>query len=124
MSFLDGENQYSTTWQRDYHATIWDCTHVKRDGGWTLLHDASSWNEYFEVVKYLVSEGADVNVKSDDGRTPLHLAANRSASLLEVIKFLVSHGADANVKDDRDMTPLDIAKINNQSDVIEYLSSL
>ena len=38
--------------------------------GFTPLHLAASFNQS-EIVKILVSSGADVNAKSNNGRTPL-----------------------------------------------------
>ena len=40
-----------------------------QDGN-TALHIASS-NGYLNVVDWLLSEGADINVKNNDGKTPL-----------------------------------------------------
>jgi cytochrome c len=45
----------------------------------------------FDCVKALVEAGADVNVKTKDGKTPLHLASFRGER--ELAGYLVTHGA-------------------------------
>ena len=39
-----------------------------------VLHYAARY-EHFEMVKIIVFWGADVNIRGDDGLTPLHFAA-------------------------------------------------
>ena len=59
--------------------------------GWALRN--ASQNGYFEIVKYLVENGANVKNSS----------ALRGASEyghLEIVKYLVENGADVNVNDD------------------------
>ena len=59
----------------------------------TLLHLAANlWNSDVDVLKHLVTQGADVNAKSEDGDTPLHFAAEWNS--VEIVKYLVSRGAD------------------------------
>jgi len=58
-----------------------------------------------EVVKFLVSKGADVNAKNKDDNTPLHLAASWNGHI-EVIEFLVSKGADISVTNVAGYSPL------------------
>jgi ankyrin repeat protein len=52
----------------------------------------------------LVSKGAGVNTKNDEGSTPLHLACEFASA--ETVRFLVSKGADVNTKNDEGSTPL------------------
>ena len=60
----------------------------KRDRySWTPLHYAS-WYDVLEIVKLLISKGADVNAKNYYGFTPLH-----STKTKEVANLLISHGA-------------------------------
>ena len=54
---------------------------------------------HFEIVKFLVENGADPNVKDDFyGRTTLMFASQKGH--FEIVKFLIENGADANTKDD------------------------
>ncbi|RWS09882.1 Apoptosis-stimulating of p53 protein 1-like protein [Dinothrombium tinctorium] len=60
------------------------------DEGITALHNAIC-ARHFDVVKYLIEIGCDVNLPDSDGWTPLHCAA--SCNSLPMVKFLVEHGA-------------------------------
>jgi ankyrin repeat protein len=59
--------------------------------GSSPLHFACLSNS-FQIVKYLVSNGADVNARNENGETPLHFAAKQSSK--EIVQYLVDHGAD------------------------------
>ncbi|MBS13659.1 MAG: hypothetical protein CME19_24960 [Gemmatimonadetes bacterium] len=58
-----------------------------------------------------------------DGRTPLHLAADRN-SHTTVLEMLIEHGADVTTVDDLEKTPLDYAVENYKTRVVYYLSNL
>jgi TPR repeat protein len=89
------------------------------DQGYTPLH-AALFLEKYDIAKYLVSAGADVNAKDDNnGFTPLHLAA--SDGNVEVAKQIVSAGADVNAKNNNGCTPLDGAE---DSTMKQYLKSI
>jgi ankyrin repeat protein len=104
----------------------------------TALHGAAG-EEDTEMVKLLVSQGADINAQNDMGITPLHMCAypqmarllislganielrssDGNTPLLElcteperedVIQVLLESGANVNVKNLRSETPLEIAK--------------
>ena len=56
----------------------------------------SAWDKEFqqstaEYIRVLISEGANVNVKDKDGRTPLMLAAKNSTP--EIVQLLLEKGA-------------------------------
>jgi hypothetical protein len=51
-----------------------------------------------EVVKALIGRGADVNVRRDDGCTPLHEACMSGS--YGVVKYLIAKGAHVNARED------------------------
>ncbi|MBM7558121.1 ankyrin repeat domain-containing protein [Halanaerobacter jeridensis] len=57
-----------------------------------------------EVVEILIEEGADVNVRTDDGRTALMKAIGENNS--EIVKVLIKGGANVNAKDNNGQTAL------------------
>lgn len=62
----------------------------KTETGLTAIHNAVCGNHY-DVLKYLVEFGCDVNVADNDGWTPLHCAA--STNNIEMLTMLVQNGA-------------------------------
>ena len=79
----------------------------KRDSfGHAPLHYANS----VKVARILLSQGADIDARNNDGVTPLHLTSLKT-SLSEVIglglcKLLITSGADVNAQDNDGNTPL------------------
>lgn len=90
--------------------------------GSTPLHLATLCN-HKEIVKFLISNGADVNVKDDNGYTPIfgavfdYEAGDRS----ETVKMLIAYGADVNATDTGGLTPLHNAAMNGKRQMIELL---
>ena len=62
--------------------------------GYTALFMACSYN-FIDIATYLIENGADVSIKSHDGRTALMGAAVISEELFDL---LISKGADITVK--------------------------
>lgn len=68
-------------------------------------HAPDAW---LATIKYLVEElGADVNLRDNDGYTPMHHAAARGDN--EMIMYLVSKGADPKAVSRRGQTTVDMA---------------
>lgn len=66
-----------------------------------------------EIVRYLISRGADVNARiPEDGRTPLHLAAGSldGAAAPLLYAALLEAGADATIRDARGRTAADVMR--------------
>ena len=61
---------------------------------------------HFEVVRYLLEQGADRDKAVRDGATPLHYAAEYGR--LKIAKLLMVYGADLNVRDRLDRLPIDM----------------
>ena len=68
-----------------------------------FLHKAVRQNR-IEMVKWLIDNGAEVNSKNTDHKTPLHLASN--LGFFEVVKCLIENGAETNANDNENITPL------------------
>jgi cytohesin len=66
--------------------------------------------DYLEKAEYLVSKGADLDIKDDEGMAPLHRAARNH--FIGFTNFLIDKGADVNAKDREDNTPLDLVRYN------------
>jgi ankyrin repeat protein len=88
----------------------------KDNNDWTPLLYSAFYGKQ-DVVKFLVSKGADVNAKSvATGWTTLYVAADKGH--FEVVKILVSAGANVNAKDIVGMTPIRAAIGDGHNDVI------
>ncbi len=72
------------------------------------MHEAA-YEGQLEVVKYLISNGADIKAKDNSGDTPLHAASRRGRGRLEIVKYLISKGADIHAKTNIGVTPLRLA---------------
>jgi len=90
-------------------------------GGKGVLQEAAASGK-INVIKYLVSNGANVNVGVEHlGRTPLHNAAAHGQ--FETVKYLISIGADVNAKRDNNRTPLFEATLCGKTEIVKYLVS-
>ena len=79
----------------------------KNPGGQTILFAAVSFAR-LEIAEYLISNGANVNERSNFHMTPLDVACMRSAPLT-IVRLLVEKGADINFVSEYLVRPLDLA---------------
>lgn len=77
-----------------------------------------SRDQYVQVVKLLISKGADVTNADSRGETPLHIAA--SWRLLDVAKILIEKGANVNANGERG-TPLHSASYMGGLEMVQLL---
>jgi hypothetical protein len=71
-------------------------------------------------VRLLIESGADVNARSQLGRTPLVIASSY-ADNLDVVRALIAAGADVNAKDNGGTTPLVAAARTRDLDLMKTL---
>ena len=121
---------------------------IKAKVGETPLHFACCENR-LEIVKYLISKGANIEAKKQYGETPLYWACfnghlpiaeyllSKGANIdtgdlasaclfghLSIVKYLISKGAKIEIKDEDVLnTPLHYVSMNHQTDVVKYLLS-
>jgi hypothetical protein len=89
-----------------------------------------------EIVRLLLSHGADVNTRDEVGTTPLHLAIDvevehskylydvegiEAPATTELSQILLEHGADTSAKTERGETPLQWAVKSNHEAGVKML---
>ncbi len=119
--------------------------------GFTALHNVMC-EEQMETISFLITNGANLNIKNDQGISPIHLACYvENAELLlnsgadinqldnqgnaplhnqtsngeesqEVIEYLIAKGADKMLKNEDGQLPIDIAKMRSNTAIIELLN--
>ena len=77
--------------------------------GYKPLMEASP-KEWVELVKIMISTGADINIRINKGRTPLMYAS--LIGDVELVETMISAGADVNMKDKNRNTSLMYALLN------------
>jgi len=75
---------------------------------------AAAMTDSVEAYAALIEAGADLGIKDNHGRTPLHVAAGWST--LEMVRLIWKHGGDPHAKANKGQTPLDFAMNNFYQD--------
>ena len=78
---------------------------VEKNTGDSYLHVATKGN-YYELVKYFIDKGSDVNKQNFDKETPLHLAARNKN--MKIIKILLDHKAKLDIPNKDGEIPFDL----------------
>jgi len=87
-----------------------------REGEYTVLH-ASVWKDHQEVAELLLQSGANPNIKSTAGLTPL-----MDANTCEMLNLLALYGADPKICDGNRHTALSYYIVwDNLDAVMEWL---
>lgn len=74
-----------------------------------------------EVVQLLLEKGAEVNSRTKDGATPLHVAGKQGCG--QVAELLLARGAIRGLKDDHGLTAHDYAARNSHETAAQLLAS-
>ena len=86
--------------------------------GNTAIMKAGYWGK-FDVLKYLLLMGADLEAQNDDGMTALILTAKDNK--LECVKFLLERGVKLNAKSSHGYTALIASSENGHLEVVQLL---
>ena len=78
---------------------------VNREG-WTPLHYACSGPDN-GVAAFLIAQGADLNARSDNGTTPLMMAARYGSG--DLVPLLLKAGAEPRAANEQELTAADFA---------------
>ena len=88
--------------------------------GVSILDMAVTYDN-IQIVRYLISEGIDVNkTKRRSKFTPLMAAA--SYGRVEMTKLLIEHGADKEAVDAKGISVLDFARKMNKKSILKLLN--
>lgn len=83
------------------------------------IHIAARF-DYKEIVKALIENGADINIKGYFGYTALHEACRKNN--IDIVNILIKNGADLNIKSGRyGFMPLYLTCENNYEEIINIL---
>jgi ankyrin repeat protein len=86
--------------------------------GWTPLHTACYYG-HLHIVKFLLTQGVNINTKDNLGCTPLHRAVQ--SGHLTLIQFLLINGANPNLQNHNGNTALHWALQWGYIKIIEVL---
>ncbi|MAC51029.1 MAG: hypothetical protein CME31_00640 [Gimesia sp.] len=87
--------------------------------GLNLLHGQAR-HEDVQATMWLLDRGADVASRIADGRTVLHLAADRNNGV-KVIELLLQWDAELNARDNQGQTSLFYARQSEKSRIVKFL---
>lgn len=95
-----------------------------------LAHAIRDMDRSYDLIEFLVKSGADVNWKTVDGYSPLHLNIDMNGPSgwgelpCLVAKLLKAHGANVEARNHYDWTPLMRAALEGTSDEFEALLAI
>jgi len=91
----------------------------KEEKGWTPLHWLATRKDSIDLIfKYLIKQGADVNIEDEDGNTPLLLAASYHNRPL--VKQLLKHGVLPDHKNNYGYSALSLARDDFETTKLIY----
>ena len=100
-------------------ADVDKATHVRGDSGGLNSLTASCGRGHFELVRRLLSFGANVHVRTALGNTPVITAAE--AGFADIVQLLIDHGADIEAQTNSGKTAVYAAAENGHVDAVSVL---
>ena len=76
-------------------------------------------NKSNTIIKLLIDNGANINIKDSKSQTPLHHAVSQGS--LEIVKLLIKSGADISSKTINGQTPLHFAVSQGSLEIVKLL---
>ncbi len=107
---------YDVNTQYDMSVLLFNATELA--SGYNALIAASEYNQE-DIVKLLLNNGANVNLTSEHGITPLFVASVNGHE--NIVKLMLKNGANANFANNRGITPLMEASANGHKNIVELL---
>jgi ankyrin repeat protein len=77
-----------------------------------LLIDACISGRNNSEINTLINDGADINFRNADGKTPINVAAMKGHT--RVVELLIARGANLNISDNLNQSPLTVACRNSK----------
>ncbi|MGF7072441.1 ankyrin repeat domain-containing protein [Mucilaginibacter sp. 3215] len=115
---------YAITWYNDAEAAeLFKSYGAQIDssaGNDTPFMAAYNWKR-FEVARWFLKNGANVNFADKDGNTTLFHAVKRKYKL-DQIRLLLQYGADFNIKNKDGLSAKKLAEQNNQKGVLKLFA--
>jgi len=78
------------------------------------------FSQFVDNLSYLLQfKGSDINAKTKEGLTALHLAVQKQVP--DIIKVLIAAGASPKIKSSKNQTALELAQSLNHAEVLKAL---
>jgi len=82
---------------------------------------SAAWDGNYELVLVLIENGADINIRNEEGETALIAATDQGYQ--GIMELLLKKSADVNAKNNDGDTALDLARFHGYKSTIELLES-
>lgn len=76
-------------------------------------------SDNYQLASFLIANGANVNIESNIGSTPLTLAFRHGSK--KIVKLLLQHGANLNYREKNGFTPLMLAISHHKNNIVKLL---